>query len=219
MFVINIEGNLFVKHSDIDIDHVGNHHMIVNAIITTINIKTIYTSKYQICECHQHQQRHHLFPHPPSPSSSVHHQLNESKPPLVVCCSLCSCDRQAVCWLQHLIVIVMMTVGIMIVIIIIIERNHHKEVMILMIMIIIDLIFSLLILNHLCDKSFALTRPRLSARLLMMMTIITMMMMMEMRKTNLAGCRSLTTPGSRFVHAKQLLESLQMKYCYPFYFS
>ena len=106
-------------------------------------------------------------------------------------------------------------------------------ILILMIMIIIDLIFSLLILNHLCDKSFALTRPRLSARLLMMMTIITMMMMlivmmmmiivmmmmMEMRKANLAGCRSLTTPGSRFVHAKQLLESLQMKYCYRFYFS
>ena len=46
MFVINIEGKLFVKHSpDID-DHVGNHHMIVNAIITTINIKIIYTSKY-----------------------------------------------------------------------------------------------------------------------------------------------------------------------------
>ena len=145
----------------------------------------------------------------------------------MVGCSLCSCDRQAVCWLQHLIVIVMMTVGIMIVIIII-ERNHLKEVMILilMIMIIIDLIFSLLILNHLCDKSFALTRPRLSARLLMMIIIITMMMMiivmmmmMEMRKANLAGCRSLTTPGSRFVHAKQLLESLQMKYCYRFYFS
>ena len=133
--MINIEGNLFVKHSpDID-DHVGNHHMIVNAIITTINIKIIYTSKYQSCECHQDQQRHHLFPHPPppspsspSPSSSVHHQLNESKPPLVVCCSLCSCDRQAVCWLQHLIVIVMMTVGIMIVIIIIIiERSHDSH--------------------------------------------------------------------------------------------
>ena len=121
-------------------------------------------------------------------------------------------------------------------------------ILILMIMIIIDLIFSLLILNHLCDKSFALTRPRLSARLLMMIIIITMMMMiivmmmmiivmmmmlivmtmmmiivmmmmMEMRKINLAGCRSLTTPGSRFVHAKQLLESLQMKYCYRFYFS
>ena len=47
------------------------------------------------------------------------------------------------------------------------------KIIIMFIIILINLIFSLLVLNHLCNESLALTRPRLSACL----SIIIMMTM------------------------------------------